>query len=81
LRICNAAILDYRPAFLFGWILNFLSFPCLYIKTLSFVKKATPLSKKENAVIKDLEMSAKEVRLHKQGKIKLKTARELLYEL
>jgi len=51
------------------------------LKTLSFVKKATPLSKQESAVIKDLETSVKEVRLHKQGKIKLKTARELLYEL
>jgi len=51
------------------------------LKTLSFVKKVTPLSKKEDTIIKDLEMSAKEVRLHKQGKIKLKTARELLNEL
>jgi hypothetical protein len=51
------------------------------LKTLSFVKKAVPISRRENAVIEDLEMSAKEVRLHKQGKIKLKTARELLDEL
>ncbi|MCL1948103.1 MAG: hypothetical protein FWF51_13280 [Chitinivibrionia bacterium] len=51
------------------------------LKTLSFVKKATPVSKKENAIIEDLEISAKEVRSHRQGRIKLKTARELLDEL
>ena len=48
------------------------------LKTLSFVKKAIPLSLYENKVISDLEVSAKEVRLHKLGKIKLKTAKELL---
>jgi hypothetical protein len=51
------------------------------LRALSFVKRATPISKYENAVVKNLEASAKEVRLHKQGKIKLKTARELLNEL
>ena len=51
------------------------------LRTLSFVKKATPISKYENAVIKNLEVSAKEVRLHSEGKIKLKPARKLLDEL
>jgi len=32
-------------------------------------------------LLEDLEEAAEEVRLHKQGKIKLKTAQELLSEL
>jgi hypothetical protein len=51
------------------------------LRTLSFVKKAVPISQRENAVVRDLEVSAREVRLHKEGKIELKTARELLDEL
>ena len=51
------------------------------LKSFSFVKKiiipTNPISKLE----KDLKVAAKEVRLHKKGKIKLKTAEELLKEL
>jgi hypothetical protein len=32
-------------------------------------------------LLKDLKDAAKDVRLHKQGKLKLKTAQELLNEL
>jgi hypothetical protein len=40
--------------------------------------KLSPAAKKMK---KDLEQAFKEVRLHQEGKIKLKTARELLDEL
>jgi len=48
---------------------------------LEFVKGNNAENRVVNKVINDLEASAKEVRLHRQGKIKLKTARELLDEL
>jgi hypothetical protein len=51
------------------------------LKSLSFVKKAEPMSLASSKLLKDLKEAAKEVRLHQQGKIKLKTARQLLDEL
>ena len=51
------------------------------LKSLSFIKKASPLSASSLALFKDLQEASKEVRLHKKGKIKLQTARELLNEL
>jgi hypothetical protein len=51
------------------------------LKSLSFVKKAKPISQSSVALWNDLKEAAEEVRLHKQGKIKLKTAKELLNEL
>lgn len=51
------------------------------LKSLSFVKKATPMSSSAVALSRDLNQAAEEVRLHKSGKIKLKTAQELINEL
>ena len=51
------------------------------LKSLSFVKKVKPISTASIDLWKDLEEASAEVRLHKQGKITLKTAQELLNEL
>ena len=51
------------------------------LKSLSFVRKAKPISNASVHLMKDLKKAVEEVRLHKQGKIKLKTADELLNEL
>ncbi|MBX3165447.1 MAG: hypothetical protein KF900_13310 [Bacteroidetes bacterium] len=50
------------------------------LKNLSFVK-TRPLVSKKNKIAEDLEEAIHEVNLAKQGKIKLKTAQELLDEL
>ena len=60
---------------------NKASFGIEVLKSLSFIKKATPLSPSSAKLWNDLKESAQEVRLHKHGKIKLKTAQELLNEL
>ncbi len=57
------------------------SFGMEVLRSLSFVKKAKPLSKNSIQLWNHLKEAAQEVRLHKQGKIKLKTAQELLDEL
>lgn len=49
--------------------------------TLSFVKKMKPMSNAANQIWSDLVEAAHDVNLHKQGKIKLKTAKQLLNEL
>ena len=51
------------------------------LKSLSFVKKAKPMSVASADLWEDLKEAAEQVRLHKQGKIKLKTAQQLLNEL
>lgn len=51
------------------------------LKSLSFVKKAKPMNDAAVELWNDLKDAAEQVRLHKQGKIKLKTAQELLNEL
>lgn len=51
------------------------------LNSLSFVKKAKPMSKSASELWDDLSEAAEDVRLHKQGKLKLKTAQELLNEL
>jgi len=51
------------------------------LKSLSFVRKAKPISSSTAALLKDLNEAAEEVRLHKLGKIELKTANQLLDEL
>lgn len=60
---------------------NEASFAIKVLKSLSFVKHAKPMSATTVELLEDLEEAAEEVRLHKQGKIKLKTAQELLSEL
>ncbi|MDZ4824407.1 MAG: hypothetical protein SH856_13190 [Flavobacteriales bacterium] len=51
------------------------------LQSLSFVKKARPFSASAAQLWNDLNEAAEEVRLHKQGKIRLKTAQQLLDEL
>ncbi|MFZ4797523.1 MAG: hypothetical protein ACOYMA_08505 [Bacteroidia bacterium] len=51
------------------------------LKTFSFVKKVKPMNISRVKLWEDLKSAAEEVRLHKQGKIKLQTAQDLLNEL
>ncbi len=51
------------------------------LKSLSFVKKAKPMTDAAADLWDGLKEAAEQVRLHKQGKIKLKTAQDLLNEL
>lgn len=51
------------------------------LKSLSFVKKAKPMSVATVRLWEDLKEAAEQVRLHKKGKLKLKTAQDLLNEL
>ncbi len=51
------------------------------LKSLYFVKNAKPISSSAIGLWEDLKLAASEVRLHKEGKIKLKTAQQLLDEL
>jgi len=51
------------------------------LKSLSFIKKARPISDASLQLFKDLNEAATQVRLHKEGKIQLKTAQQLLDEL
>jgi hypothetical protein len=57
------------------------SFAMKVLKSLSFVKKAKPLSASGALLWEDLQGAAEEVRSHKLGKTKLKSAQELLDEL
>lgn len=60
---------------------NEVAFGIQVLKSLSFIKKVKPISADGIDLWKDLQESSTEVRLHKQGKITLKTAQELLNEL
>ena len=60
---------------------NEITFGMKVLRSLSFVKSAKQMSKASVDLWVDLTKAADEVRLHKQGKIKLKTAQELLDEL
>lgn len=60
---------------------NEATFAMRVLKSLSFVKKAKPMSVSAASMWDDLKEAAEQVRLHKQGKIKLKTAQQLLNEL
>ena len=60
---------------------NEAAFGMKVLKSLSFVKNAKPMTEAAVALWDDLKEAAVQVRLHKQGKIKLKTAQELLDEL
>lgn len=57
------------------------SFAMKVLKSLSFVKKARPMTMDAVELWDDLKEASEEIRLHKQGKLKLKTAQELLNEL
>lgn len=56
---------------------NQASFGTKVLKSLSFIKNAKQISQANAQLWNDLEEAAEEVKLHKQGKIKLKTAQDL----
>lgn len=60
---------------------NEATFGLKVLKSLSFVRKAKPMTEAAVELWDDLKEAAGQVRLHKQGKLKLKTAQELLNEL
>ena len=60
---------------------NKMDFAMQVLSSLSFVKKAKPISASTAKLWDDLKEAAEQVRLHKQGKVVLKTAKELLDEL
>jgi hypothetical protein len=60
---------------------NKATFGMKVLKSLSFIKRAKPMSTSAVKLWGDLEEAAEQVRLHKQEKIKLKTAQDLLNEL
>lgn len=60
---------------------NQATFGLKVLKSLSFIKKAVPMSKAKVDLWNDLKDASNEVRLHKQGKLKLKSAQDLLNEL
>jgi hypothetical protein len=51
------------------------------LKSLSFIKKAQPMSLSSLRLWNDLKDAAEQVVLHKKGKLKLKSAQDLLNEL
>jgi hypothetical protein len=57
------------------------SFGMKVLKSLAFVKQAKPMSLAAVGLWDELKEAAEEVRLHKQGKLKLKSAQNLLDEL
>lgn len=57
------------------------SFGMKVLQSLSFVKKAKPMSNTSVQLWDDLKEAAEQVRLHKRGKLQLKTAQQLLNEL
>jgi hypothetical protein len=57
------------------------NFAIKVLENLSFVKKIKPMSVSKVELWEDLKEAAQDVKLHKEGRIKLKTAQELLNEL
>jgi len=51
------------------------------LKSLSFVKRTNPMTASAAELLSDFRNATQDVRLHKQGKLKLKMAQELLNEL
>jgi hypothetical protein len=60
---------------------NEATFGMKVLKSLTFIKKAKPMTVSAVELWDELKEAAEQVRLHKQRKIKLKTAQELLDEL
>ena len=60
---------------------NKLNFALEVLRSLAFVKKAKPMTEEKISLWENLKEASEEVKLHKQGKLKLKTAQELLDEL
>ena len=51
------------------------------LRSLDFIKKAKPKSQNKIDLWEDLKTASSEVKLHIEGKVKLKTAQQLLNEL
>ncbi|MDX2245338.1 MAG: hypothetical protein SF052_01075 [Bacteroidia bacterium] len=60
---------------------NEASFGLKVLKSLSFIKKIKPVTSSGAQLWEELREAAEQVRMHKQGKIQLKTAQDLLNEL
>lgn len=60
---------------------NEATFAMKVLKSLSFVKKVNPMSASTVELWEDLKEAALQVNKHKEGKIKLKSAQDLLNEL
>jgi len=60
---------------------NELNFGMKVLKSLSFVKKVRTMSPTTVQLWENLKEAGEEVALHKKGKLKLKSAQELLNEL
>lgn len=60
---------------------NEATFAMKVLRSLSFVKKAKPMTVAAAELWGDLKEAAEQVRLHKQGKLKLKSAQDILNEL
>ncbi len=60
---------------------NEAAFGLKVLNSLVFIKKAKPMSVAGAELWDELKKAADQIRLHKQGKLKLKTAQELLDEL
>jgi len=60
---------------------NEVTFGMKVLKSLSFVKKVNPMSDTTVELWEDLKEAAQQVKKHKEGKIDLKSAQDLLNEL
>jgi hypothetical protein len=60
---------------------NEATFAMKVLRSLSFVKKVKKMSVSSLELFEDLKEAANEVRLHKEGKIKLQTLDEFLNEV
>lgn len=60
---------------------NKVNFGLEVLRSLDFIKKAKPMSQNKIDLWEDLKTASSEVKLHIEGKVKLKTAQQLLNEL
>ena len=60
---------------------NKVNFGLEVLRSLDFIKKAKPMSQDKIDLWEDLKTASSEVKLHLEGKVKLKTAQQLLNEL
>jgi hypothetical protein len=60
---------------------NEVDFGMKVLRSLSFIRGAKPMSIPTIKLWEDLKEASEQVRMHKQGKIKLKSAQDLLNEL
>jgi hypothetical protein len=58
-----------------------LNFAMKVLKSLSFVKKVKPMTPASFELLEHLQEATAEVKKHRSGKLKLKSAQELLDEL